>query len=310
MTQRVLYGALALIIVFVVVWGDAAIGRSFAAQQGGMAPLLARGSLIPVFVALLAVAGAWELVHVLRIRGARPCVGIGTLTIGLAILGPWIAAGYACSSDAGARGWYATVFAMGLGMLLLAGRLVVRRRPEGALRDFGATAGLVVYLGFLPSFAVHLRAGWGEPGSMGAWLFFLVLLVTKASDIGAYFAGTLLGRHKLAESISPGKSVEGAIGGLLLSGGVCVGLLALLGDRMMKDGVADGTGTLSAKYAFVFGVLLSISGQVGDLLESCFKRDAGIKDSGNSLPRFGGILDLIDSPVLAFPTAWMILTMV
>jgi phosphatidate cytidylyltransferase len=80
-----------------------------------------------------------------------------------------------------------------------------------------ATLLMVFYVGFLGSFGLQLRCGRDIPGQEGAWLLLITLLVTKASDIGAYFVGTTMGRHKLIPGISPAKSIEGAVGGLMAS---------------------------------------------------------------------------------------------
>ena len=103
---------------------------------------------------------------------------------------------------------------------------------------------------------------------------------------------------------------------LLVSGGriaASVGLegpnLAILTDISRVLGSSDNSGLGSlVPWAVAFGLMLSAAGQLGDLVESCFKRDAGAKDSGKLIPRFGGILDLIDSPLLALPVAWILIT--
>jgi phosphatidate cytidylyltransferase len=157
-------------------------------------------------------------------------------------------------------------------------------------------------------------------------LLLVVILVTKSSDIGAYFVGSAMGRHKLIPRVSPGKSIEGVFGGLLGSAAAAVVLASA--DRLpacfgwtpgryawMLDEVAlsfgaalNSDGTTPIRGAFQFGIILSISAQIGDLFESCFKRDACIKDSGVVLPHYGGILDLVDSPVFAMPVAWFLFT--
>jgi len=314
--QRILFGIVALAVLFFGFWGDAEIARRSLSGDGPSASLLAHGSLIPLMTVLFCLLGSVEFARLLRNTGASPCVGVGQLFIVLSILGPWLAAGLYCGGSASTRGWYATVVVVGLGMLCCAAALVMRRRIEGVTRDAGATLLLFTYLGVLPGFAIHIRSGIAGPGPAGAWLVLATLFVIKASDIGAYLTGTFLGRHKLAPAISPGKSIEGALGGVLFSGLVAV-LFLHLGST--EGNVVFGrvlppelhtNGWASSIYAFFFGATLSAIGQIGDLLESCFKRDAGIKDSGRVLPRFGGMLDLVDSPLLALPAAWLILTWV
>ena len=121
----------------------------------------------------------------------------------------------------------------------------------------------------------------------GAWLFLWLLAIVAAADIGAYFVGRSLGKHKLAPSISPGKTREGLLGGLL-----CATLAAVAGagyfdaDRLVFAGA---------------GVVIAIVSVVGDLTVSVFKRYAGLKDSGKLLPGHGGVMDRIDSLVAALP---------
>ena len=125
------------------------------------------------------------------------------------------------------------------------------------------------------------------------WMLF-VLVICWAADIGAYFAGKALGRHKLAPAVSPGKTWEGAAGGLTLAMVVCPGIL-LAADRLSLD------------WALVLVGLVGIS-IVGDLFESLLKRATGIKDSSQLLPGHGGVLDRVDSilSVTPFFTLWML----
>lgn len=119
------------------------------------------------------------------------------------------------------------------------------------------------------------------------YLFFLIF----AADTGAYFAGRTFGKHKLAPNVSPGKTVEGAIGGVLLCGA-----WSLLGGHYIFQ--AEGKELIAL---FVLSLVVAVFSIVGDLTESMFKRVAGIKDSGNILPGHGGILDRVDSILAAAP---------
>ncbi|MCF8111088.1 MAG: phosphatidate cytidylyltransferase [Desulfobacteraceae bacterium] len=123
------------------------------------------------------------------------------------------------------------------------------------------------------------------------WVFFVVLVVFLG-DVGAFYVGTYLGRHKLAPAISPGKSVEGALGGLAANIAVAVVYKILL----LPD--------LPFALVIVFAVAVGIAGQIGDLFESQLKRKAGIKDSGTILPGHGGMLDRIDALLFAVPVAY------
>lgn len=138
---------------------------------------------------------------------------------------------------------------------------------------------------------IALRLWFGEAGFA---LAFLVVGITKGGDMGAYFIGTRFGRTKLAPVISPKKTIEGAIGGLAMS--ALVALLAAIGSDRLG---------LSRSQALLFGAIVGVCGQAGDLVESWIKRQAGIKDSGN-WPGLGGALDMVDSLLLAAPAAcWL-----
>ncbi len=132
----------------------------------------------------------------------------------------------------------------------------------------------------------------------GEWLIVFIALVTWASDIGAYYAGTLWGRHPLAPSISPKKSIEGLAGGLALA--IAVALLTQL--WLVPQ--------LTMLHALVLGLLMTGTGLVGDLCESAIKRAVGVKDSGGILPGHGGMLDRLDSLLFTAPTFYYYVTLV
>ena len=130
-------------------------------------------------------------------------------------------------------------------------------------------------------------------GEVGGLVAAGLVMVVKVGDIGAYATGMTIGRHKLIPWLSPGKTIEGGLGALFC-GGVAGGLLAW------------GTGMTSPLAGVAGGILLATSGAIGDLLESLLKRQAGAKDSGTMLPGMGGMLDVLDSPLLAGPVAWLL----
>jgi phosphatidate cytidylyltransferase len=118
-------------------------------------------------------------------------------------------------------------------------------------------------------------------------------------DAGAYFGGRAWGRRKLARKISPGKSIEGAIAGV--AGGVAGGVVC---KSVFDVFWPDLSQAFSMLTALIFGVVISIAGIVGDLVESLLKRDASVKDTGSLLPGTGGMLDRIDSPLLGIPVMY------
>jgi phosphatidate cytidylyltransferase len=126
------------------------------------------------------------------------------------------------------------------------------------------------------------------------------ILITWATDTGAYAFGRMFGKHKLIPSVSPAKTVEGAIGGLVLA--------AVIGWLYMHF-VLQPLAQLSMRTVglITFAVIIAIVAQVGDLAESLFKRDAGVKDSSRLLPGHGGILDRFDSLLFVLPAAYLML---
>lgn len=171
------------------------------------------------------------------------------------------------------------------------------RSPEGALQVGGAVVLAAVYLGVLTGFLILLRIDFGLPAAIA------VILTTKACDIGAYFTGRAVGKTKLIPWISPGKTREGLAGGVAFSALVAVGFQQIT----LPASVLGGGRILPLCCpiaAALFGAALAVLGQGGDLLASMFKRDAGVKDSGNALPGFGGLIDVLDSPIAIAPIAY------
>jgi phosphatidate cytidylyltransferase len=145
----------------------------------------------------------------------------------------------------------------------------------------------VALLAFMPGHTVENR-----------YLLVYLLAVTKFSDVGAYVIGSLFGRHKMIPRISPGKTWEGFAGAMGTSLGISVAMTHLLGPRMPQISMTDSV---------ILGLLLPLVSVVGDLAESVVKRDASIKDSGNTIPGIGGALDLIDSILFTAPVLYFYL---
>ena len=156
---------------------------------------------------------------------------------------------------------------------------------ERRLKDLAITAFGVLYVGFTLSTIVSTRA---LPA--GELFVLFVAIVTWAADTGAYYAGTLLGKHLLAPSVSPKKTIEGVGGGLILAVGAALAACAWFVPQ------------LSLVDALILGLLLTVAGLFGDLWESMIKRRVGVKDSGSILPGHGGMLDRLDSLLFTAPT--------
>lgn len=157
---------------------------------------------------------------------------------------------------------------------------------EGTIRNVGGNFFSIIYLGLLCSFIVGIRVLYGP------WVFLSFALTVKSSDIGAYTIGRLLGKHKMTPTISPGKTWEGLAGGIVFAGAVSFGF-------------AHFSGIMPGLLGICFGAVFGILGQLGDLVESMIKRDAALKDSSSSIPGFGGLLDVLDSPLATAPAAFV-----
>ncbi|MBL9092298.1 MAG: phosphatidate cytidylyltransferase [Planctomycetaceae bacterium] len=279
---RLLLGTVFIALLVALVWIDLNGVAGYA--RPGMA-------LLPLAL-VLAVGGTQEFLSMVRTR--EPNIAACPIYFGnLAIVA---AAGWADERHAGA--WQLAALAAALLLVVLT---EIFRYDKDVSKQVTERLGLsvlgLVYVGFLMSFIVRLRLVAG-----GATIVPLVsmLVVVKLADIGAYTVGRLIGRHKMAPKLSPGKTWEGLAGGVLFSliGGTVVAWRTglLVADEQFQPAVL----TTWIAYAVVVG----LTGTAGDLIESLLKRDFGRKDSSTWMPGFGGVLDLIDSPLLAAPAAW------
>ena len=182
-------------------------------------------------------------------------------------------------------------------MLLAVLRRAWDQQTQDAIVRMAGTALATLYLGGLGWFMMAIRVKHSNPDNLhkgfhGSTLVVLViLLAVKFTDIGAYFGGRAFGRRKLIFWLSPGKTWEGLFFGLVTAALVTMCFSRALSQPWWK--------------AALFGACIGAIGQLGDLLESLMKRDAEVKDSGKLIPGFGGVLDVIDSPLFASPFAYL-----
>lgn len=223
-------------------------------------------------IVALVIGCAWEWSGFLQLKSPLPRLAYLVLTLLWFIAGAWVAF---------AQGHLDLVLGVAAGWWLAALAWLVMLPQRGG-RWSAAVAGWLV----LAPAGVALLWLWLDPSYGLRWLLYVLLLVWTA-DTGAYFAGRAFGRHKLAPQVSPGKSWEGAAGGLLL----VAGLAALAAPRL---GRAVPTFVAVSLCVAAFSV-------VGDLTESLFKRHAGLKDSGRLIPGHGGLMDRLDSIMAAAP---------
>jgi phosphatidate cytidylyltransferase len=178
----------------------------------------------------------------------------------------------------------------------LVGEMRRYERAGGAMANAGLAVLGVAYVGITLSFAVQLRL-FGGPAD-GIVALAALVIVVKLGDTGAYAVGRLFGRHKMAPVLSPGKTWEGAAGGIVFA---CLG--AWLTFHLLPRAMDHVLGQRDWSW-LVFGLAVGGAGMLGDLAESLIKRDAGCKDSSTWMPGFGGVLDVLDSILLAAPVAY------
>ncbi len=235
---------------------------------------------------VLALAGGYELYQLLRPEyGVRlwPMLG-GILAV---LLANWPARIWGGDPWHYVLGTFAAVV-----LVAFLAEMAVFVEPGGAVVRVALVVWGAAYLGILPSFLAQLR--W-IPDPMGVVAVALAVFVPKCCDIGAYFTGRLLGRHRMAPVLSPKKTWEGMAGGLVLSAAVAVAINRLLPEARLLHGDLSAAG---------FGLAVGGVGALGDLAESLLKRDCRRKDASQVVPGFGGVLDVIDSIVFAAPVAY------
>jgi len=219
---------------------------------------------------LLWLAGAWEWAGFAKLGLTARLVYTALFAVALALGWRWLDTAAARVVLVAALAWWAVALVLVVGY------------PRRFGAAFVAAAGIVV---LWPSYVLLVRLHGGD--ATGARLAFSVLLIVWAADVGAYVFGRLLGRTKLAPAVSPGKTWEGVTGGLLLAG--------------VAAGAAAAWVGLPTNRLVVLGVLTALVSVLGDLTQSMFKRNVGLKDSGRLLPGHGGVLDRIDSLTAAVP---------
>ena len=264
--------------------------------------------LVTVTVAVMACAR--ELVGLLGATSARPSANAvygGVLTL---IVANWLphvvdevgrghyAPGVELPHDAlrpiTLMGWTLWAFVSVL-MVTFVSQSVQFRRGRATMATISGTILAIAYIGLLGGFIIQMR--WLEGRFHGLIPLATLVAAAKGADTGAYTLGRIAGRNKLWPAVSPNKTIEGALGGLVF--GVAFVLVITAVARYLLH-----ARTLSWTAAVGFGVVVSIAAQLGDLMESMIKRDCAQKDASDTLPGFGGVLDVLDSLLFAGPVAY------
>ncbi|MGH7619377.1 MAG: phosphatidate cytidylyltransferase, partial [Gemmatimonadaceae bacterium] len=293
LTRRILFGVIAgPIVVGILLVGDAALAG---------------------LIAIASALAAWEFYRIARAGGLDPLDNAGIVIAGLIPL--VVHARYLGLYNPDRTPGPASLVALVLVGLFTAVIWLrgVDGKPLGAV---AATALGAAYTGGLLSFGYAIRnheyafapatlrlGSWTPTVPSGGLLVLLPVLLTWASDIGAFTVGRAMGRRKLIPAVSPGKTVEGAIGGLV----ACM-LLAWVYAQFVLRPAAHLGFRWSPFGALAFGALASVAAQLGDLTESLMKREGGVKDSSHLIPGHGGVLDRLDSLFFVLPVSYVALS--
>ena len=268
------------------------------------------GLVLTVFVVLLAVLGTRELFDLAERSGVRPLRGLGLVLSAIFPLATWLIAGSPASpTTVGAGGPAALLLEIPLWLLsqwplaaalapvaVLMGVLWKRAPEQKPLAAAAVTLMGPLYCGFLPAALLVIRFGAGPDRSWAATgLVFFPLVVTWLCDSFAMWGGKAVGGPKLAPTVSPGKTIAGGLSGLV---GGALGAMIFVPIALVP--VSRG---FPLWQAALMGLILATVAQLGDLAESLFKREAGVKDSSALIPGHGGVLDRLDSLYFVLPTA-------
>jgi phosphatidate cytidylyltransferase len=277
------------LISFVILWTILIVGL-FSKNR------LVSDSVFLVIIAFLAVTGLAEFYGLVERRDLVCFKGWGIFGGLLLMVGTFLnLTGVIGRSGSPARvNDFETSFLI-LFVLGLCLRQFFSRSNTAGILAISTTLFGLMYVPWLLNFIQKINF---FPGVDGHYYLLYFIVITKFSDTGAYLVGSLIGRHKMIPRISPGKTWEGFAGALAVSVLASVLFVYYLGDRM--------TG-MTWKHAVILGVLLGLAAVVGDLIESIFKREAGVKDSGRFFPGIGGILDLLDSLLFNAPIMYLYL---
>lgn len=274
LVRRILFAVVAIPLALLLVW--------------------AGGWPLALLVSTIAVLGARELFDIAEKKGIRPLRASGLF---LAAATPMLVHAATTRADVHLFLSHASIYlGAGVVLLLLGDALRSRGPADAPLGSVSVTLFAIAYTALLPSFLIGIRhGGFGMYSWAGTAMVFFPLVVTWVCDSAAMFGGRAFGGPKMAPTISPGKTRSGGLSGVV--GGVAIAPLFAL---VIFPRVGVDVSLLSA---CLIALALSTAGQLGDLAESLFKREAGVKDSSTLIPGHGGVLDRFDSLYVILPIA-------
>lgn len=250
--------------------------------------------LVLLFIAVLAGIGVWEYVQLAQAKDLHPSSHLMIIVAVVEVFAFFIARQFPSLGQLPLIILFVGIIAFFLAHF----KHAYKALPQVAVELFGVCY-IAVPLCFM--LGILYPVAKGEPPQDGRWWLMYLILVTKMTDIGAYFVGKLWGKHKLAPFLSPKKTIEGAAAGFL-----CAVTASVVMYGVGKTWLV-GSFSLTFPQALWMGMVIGVLGQIGDLAESLLKRDAFVKDS-NRLPGLGGVLDMLDSLLLTAPVVYFFLS--
>jgi phosphatidate cytidylyltransferase len=260
-------------------------------------------------LSVLALGGAvYELVGLLASTGAGPSLNTALGGVVALVVANWmphlteslmgasqsVSIGYEPTESISVLSWPLLTFA-GVLMVSFVIQSIQFVTPGRTMARIAGTTLAIAYVGLLGSFIIQMR--WLEGPYHGVMPLVFLIATAKGADTGAYTLGRLAGRHKLWPSLSPNKTVEGAIGGMAFA--IAASMIVAAISRYVL-----GIPTFDWPKTVVFGLLVGVLAQLGDLMESMIKRDCQRKDASSAVPGYGGVLDVLDSLLFAGPVAY------
>lgn len=241
-------------------------------------------------IAALAGIGVWEYAQLVRAKGLEPASKLMMTVAVCEVLAFYVSLAFPALSKLALM-----IIVLGF----IAFFIAHFKNPVNSLLHVAVELFGVCYLAIPLSFMLAILYPFSKESLIqdGRWWLFYLIVVTKITDVGGYFVGKLFGKHPLAPSLSPKKTIEGAVGGFFFA------ILMSTGMAFISEFFTIDSFNLTIGEAIILGSVIGILAQIGDLAESLLKRDAFVKDS-NSLPGLGGVLDMLDSLLFTAPVVY------